>query len=344
MRALLLAVLLAVPVTHAAAQPAIVNSFPTSGFGSVFPGGLGYDWQADNLWVIDETNKVAYEVTRIGSLVSTIDLNAMGITYPIGAGVDAQGRRLYVCEEINDRVWEIDLTNRAVITMISTTAYSDPSGCDFNPITNTVVTSDDAAGLIHEISLVNQQPISTMNVKSFAGDADGLGVNPFNGMYIIGDDTGASIIEIADDGFIMNTWNSKTYNIQDPEGVCMDPRNGNYFISTTNAPDTVYEVAGGLTARPALTADQVTVAPNQVVTISLRTDSLRWAFGGIALVALGGGSVPPIILTQGPVPGNGRITFRFRNPGLGGVRATLLGAGFSTSSSKLSTTLNIVFN
>ena len=119
-------------VTTAGAQPAIVNSFPTASFGAAFPGGIGYDWRRDSLFVIDETNKVAYELTRMGSLLSTIDLGLLGMTYPIGGGVDGIGQRLYIAEEINDKVWEVDLSNRTVVTMISTTAYSDPSGLDFN--------------------------------------------------------------------------------------------------------------------------------------------------------------------------------------------------------------------
>ena len=159
------------------------------------------------------------------------------------------------------------------------------------------------------------QPITTLTVKTLSGDADGLGVNAFNGLYIVGDDTGAQILEIADDGYVMNTWASKTYGIQDPEGICMDPRNGNYFITTTVAPHTVYEVAGGLTLRPALTADMVTVPANSVVTIKLRTDSARWPFAGIALISVGGGSMPPIVLAQGLVDGRSHLTFRFRNRG-----------------------------
>ncbi len=330
--------------TTVTAQPTVVNSFPASSFGSVFPGGIGYDWRSDNLFVVDETNKVAYELTRMGSLVSTIDLGLLGMTYPIGGGVDGTGQRLYIAEEINDKVWEVDLSNRTVITMISTTAYSDPSGLDFNPVAGTVVTSDDAAGVIHEISLATGQPVTTLSVKALSGDADGLGVNAFNGMYIVGDDTGATILEIADDGFVMNSWASKTYGIQDPEGICMDPQNGNYFVTATVAPYTVYEVSGGLTLRPALTADMVTVPANTVVTIKLRTDSARWPLGGIALVAVGGGSMPPLVLAQGLVDGRGHVTFRFRNPGLGGIRATMIGAGFSTSASQLSTILDITLN
>lgn len=254
------------------------------------------------------------------------------------------GRMLYIAEEINKKVWEIDLKTRTVVTMTPTGAYSDPSGLDYNPTGHTVVMSDDAVGVIHELDLMTKQAITTLNVKSLCGDADGLGCNTYNGLYIIGDDTGAKIVEIAADGFVMNTWNSKTYGIQDPEGVCMDPLNGNYFISTTVTPDTVYEVAGGLTLKPALTADHVTVAKGQVVTITLRSDSARWRFGGMALFSLGGGSIPPLVLRQGVLDNRGQIRFKFKNPGLGGIKAGLFGAGFSTSTAAISTPLTLTFN
>ena len=86
--------------------------------------------------------------------------------------------------------------NRVVVTMISTSAYSDPSGLDYNPIAHSIVTSDDAAGMIHEIDIAAWQPISTLAVKTLAGDADGLGVNTGG----IGVNTGATLLGAVDSG------------------------------------------------------------------------------------------------------------------------------------------------
>lgn len=347
MRTILLFCAVLILVSAADAQPTVIRSFPTSTFGSVFPGGLGYDATTDHLWVIDETNKMAYEVTRTGSGVSTINLSALGITQPIGAGVDGKGRTLFVAEEINKKIWEIDLVSRAVITMTVIGAYNDPSGLDYNPIAHSVIASDDSAGFIHEFDLATMLPITTLNMKSIAGDADGLGCNTYNGLYIIGDDTNALIVEMADDGYVMNKWNTKTYGIQDPEGVCMDPANGNYFIAMTNAPDTVYEVAGGLTLKPALTTDKPTVNKAEKVTFTFRTDPGRWQLGGIVLIAVAGGSIPPLILALGPVDPRGQIKYTFPNPGLGGIKVTLVGGGFAMTppyNFELSTLLDVIMN
>jgi uncharacterized protein YjiK len=344
--ALLLCLVLAL-ASAVDAQPTIVRSFPTATFGSNFPGGLGYDARNDHLWVIDETAKMAFEVTRTGSGVSSINLSTLGLTQPIGAGVDSKGQVLFVAEEINKKIWQIDLVTRAVITMTLISAYTDPSGLDYNPIAHSVITSDDGPDVIYEFDLATMQPITSLSVNGIANDADGLGCNTYNGLYIIGDDTSALIVEIADDGYVMNQWNTKTYGIQDPEGVCMDPANGNYFISMTNAPDTVYEVAGGLTLKPALTTDRPTVNKGEKVTFTFRTDSNRWQYGGIVLIAVGGGSIPPLILAMGTVDPRGHIKYTFQNPGLGGVKVTLIGGGFAVTppyNFELSTLLDVLMN
>jgi WD40 repeat protein len=342
---LLLALLLA--VSMATAQPTVIRSFPSSGFGSVFPGGLGYDYVTDHLWVADETNKKGYEITRTGAAVSTIDLQSLGITQPIGAGVDSKGKVFFVAEEINKKIWQIDTVSRAVITMTNVSAVSDPSGLDYNPIRHSVITSDDSAGLIHEWDLMTMQPVSTLNVKSVSGDADGLGCNTFNGMYLIGDDSAGKIIEMADDGFVMNSWSATQYAMNRPEAVTMDPQTGNYFVAS-GVNDMIYEVSGGVTLTPALTADKITINKSEKVTFTLRTDPARWPYAGIVLIGLGGGSIPfPVILAQAPVNNLGKVTFSFVNPGLGGILVTLVGGGFSVVSPypfQLSNVLNVTMN
>ncbi|MBN2492563.1 MAG: hypothetical protein JXQ29_17075, partial [Planctomycetes bacterium] len=331
MRVFLLVVALLVTVTAVSAQPVVVRSFPSAGFGSVFPGGLGYDARTDHLWVADETNKMAYEVTRTGGAVSTINLGLLGLTQPIGAGVDAKGRTLFVAEEIVKKIWQIDTVSYAVITMAVVGAVTDPSGLDYNPIRHTVITSDDSTGLLCEFDLMTMQPVSTLNVKSVAGDADGLGCNTFNGLYLIGDDTNKLIVEMASDGFVMNKWSSTQSGISNPEAVCMDPQTGNYFVAS-GVNDTIYEVAGGVTLTPALTTDRITINQSEKVTFTLRTDWARWGFGGMVLIGLGGGTLRnPVILALAPVNSQGQVTFSWTNPGLGGILATLIGGGFSVA-------------
>jgi len=332
MRAFLVVLALLSLGVAASAQPAVIRSFPTSGFGSVFPGGLGYDQKTDHLWVADETNKKLYEITRSGQPVTTLDGTKLGMSLPIGAGVDPVGRLLYVADESTEDVFVIDLTRNAVITIQRIAATNtDVSGLDYNMATNTVVTTADGPGMIWEYDL-NFKVVSSLNIKSIAGDADGLGSNPFNGLYIVGDDTGKLIVEIADDGHVLNQWKSTTYGIQDPEGVCMDPKNGTYFISTTSAPVTIYEVAGGLTLGPALTTDKLVVPKGQPFTMTLRTNPGQWTYGGIVLFKLAGGSIPtPLIMAQGSTFPNGRVKFTFGNPGLGNITATLVGVALNVS-------------
>lgn len=332
MRAFLPVLALLWLVVAATAQPKIIRSFPTSGFGSVFPGGLGYDQKTDHLWVADETNKKLYEITRSGQPVNTLDGVKLGMSLPIGAGVDSVGRLLYVADESAEDVFVLDLNKNVVITIHRIAATNtDVSGLDYNMATNTVVTTADGPGMIWEYDL-NFKVVSSLNIKSIAGDADGLGSNPYNGLYIVGDDSGQLIIEIADDGHIMNQWKSTTYSIQDPEGVCMDPSSGTYFISTTNTPDTIYEVAGGLTLGPALTADKLVVPKGQSVTLTLRTNPGQWSYGGIVLFKLAGGSIPfPLIVSQGNTFPNGQVKFTFGNPGLGNITATLVGVALNVT-------------
>lgn len=314
------------------AQPTVVRSFPTSGFGSVFPGGLGYDTLNDQLWVADETNKVLYKIARTGALVATISATSLGMSQPIGCGVDGLGGLVYVADESNETVWTVDASLHTVITMGSIQSVNaDVSGLDYNPITNTIVTTNDGSGIVFEFD-TNLQVLSSLGIKTLAGDADGLGINTFNGLYIIGDDTGRLILEMADDGYVLNSWTSTTYGINDPEGVCMDPLNGNYFISTTTAPDTIYEVAGGLTLGAALTADVVTVPSRQTVTFSTRADPMQFSRAGMALISVGGVPLtPPLILVDTPTPATGKVTFRFTNPGLSGINATLIGAAYNAT-------------
>jgi len=326
MRALLLVLALLSLVVVASAQPTVIRSFPTSGFGSVFPGGLAYDQKTDHLWVADETNNKLYEITRAGAPVATLDGAQLAMVDPIGAGVDPVGRLLYVADESAEDVFVIDLNKNTVITIQRIAATNtDVSGLDYNLVTNTVVTTADGPGMIWEYDL-NFKVVSSLNIKAISGDADGLGSNPYNGLYIVGDDTNQLIIEIADDGHVLNQWKSTTYSIQDPEGVCMDAKSGTYFISTTVTPDTIYEVAGGLTLGPALTTNKLVVPKGQGFTMTLRTNPGQWSYGGIVLFKLAGGSIPtPLIMAQGTTLPNGRVKFAFGNPGLGGITATLVG-------------------
>ena len=347
MRVILLALVLVLATTVITAQPTVIRSFPTSGFGCVFPGGLGYDYQTDHLWVADETNKKLYEISRTGSPVNTLDAAQLGMSLPIGAGVDSKGGLLYVADESAEDVFVVDVVKYVVVTMVSIKASNtDVSGLDYNPITNRVITSADGPGMIFEYDL-NLQLVSSLSIKSLSGDADGLGCNTFNGLYLIGDDTAGQIIEMADDGYVMNTWTSTQYGINRPEALCMDNTNGNYFVAS-GVNDTIYEVAGGVTLTPALTADLVTINKGQKVTFTLRTDPARWTYGGIVLIGLGGGSIPyPVILVQTQVNMLGQVTFTIPNPGLGGIMVTLVGGGFSTTAPygfQLSNILNVTMN
>jgi len=347
MRVFLLVVALCLAGAAVSAQPVIVRSFPSAGFGSVFPGGLGYDVRTDHLWVADETNKKIYEITRLGSPVNTLDAVQLGMSLPIGAGVDSKGGLLYVADENAEDVFVVDIAKYVVITMVSIKASNtDVSGLDYNPITNRVITSSDGPGMIFEYDL-NLQLVSWLNIKSISADADGLGCNTFNGLYLIGDDTGAKIIEMADDGYVMNNWSSTQYSINRPEAVCMDPQTGNYFVAS-GVNDTIYEVAGGVTLTPALTTDRITINKSEKVTFTLRTDWARWGFGGIVLIGLGGGTlVNPVILALAPVNSQGQVTFSWTNPGLGGVAATLMGGGLSVMPPypfQLSNTLKVTLN
>jgi hypothetical protein len=347
MRIFLLVLVVFLAAAAITAQPTVIQSFPTSGFGCVFPGGLGYDYQTDHLWVADETNKKIYEITRLGVPVTTLDAAQLGMSLPIGAGVDSKGGLLYVADESAEDVFVVDIVKNVVITMVSIKATNtDVSGLDYNPISNRVITSADGPGMIFEYDL-NLQPVSSLSIQAFSGDADGMGCNTFNGLYLIGDDSAGKIIEMADDGFVMNTWTATQYGINRPEAVCMDARTGNYFVAS-GVNDTIYEVAGGVTLTPALTADLVTINKGQKVTFTLRTDPARWAYGGIVLIGLGGGSIPyPVILVQTQVNTLGQVTFTIPNPGLGGLLVTLVGGGFSVTppySFQLSNILNVTMN
>jgi len=342
--AFLFCVLLAAAAS-AAAQPKVVNSFSTTQFGSTFPGGLGYDTIGDYLYVADETGKKIYQVTRTGTMKTVIDGQALGMTNPIGAGVDYKGQLLYIADEkttAGERVWALDMRNGfVVVTMgvLGPTTF-DVSGLDYNPISNRIVSGSDGPGMIYEFDL-NFQSVSSISLPASITDADGLGINTYNGLYLVGDDTNKLLYEIAPDGWVMNSYTTTSFGVNNPEGICMDPGNGNYFISTTVAPQTVYEVAGGLTLGPALTSDLVTVPVNTQVTITLRTDTGIWPIGGIALISPA--VIPLNINYVGP---DGTISFRFTNPpsGLGGLKVTLLGAGLNSPGFALSNQITIAFN
>lgn len=325
-----------VSVTTAMAQPpVVVQSFPTTTIPTSFPGGLGYDTGSDLLYIGDSTANKIFITSRTGTPVGTIDTAALALTNPIGIGVDSAGQFLYIADEKTTNgevIWKYDLLAKSVVTMaVVSSTNTDISGLDYNPITNTIVTSADGPAMIWEYDQ-SFNAVASVSLSGIAADADGLGLNTFNGCYLAGDDTGKLLVEIADDGHVLNSYVTTTFGVNDPEGVAMDPANGNVFIVTTVAPHTIYEISGGLTIGPALTATATTVPANSPVTFTTRSDPNTHTNSGMALVALGGAPLQnPLILVNVPTPSTGKVSFTFQNPGLGGITATLIGAAYNTT-------------
>jgi len=218
----------------------LVASWPSSGS---FAGGLEYDNATNTVWVVDATDDMVFQYSRIGALLTSFpdpDADAIGI------GVCQLTGMLWIGSQ-TENMYQVDPLGAVISSWSTKPSINDVSGVAVDPITGNIYVSQDSAP--HRIVEFDQlgntiQIIDLTN--SGSTDADGLGYNPITRTFYLGEDTNDLILEVDMSGNLVKSWDMSGLGIS-PEAVGVDIATGALFIGDGSITNSVFEVSGIIT-------------------------------------------------------------------------------------------------
>ncbi|HET6597170.1 MAG TPA: hypothetical protein VFG81_16205 [Anaerolineales bacterium] len=234
--------------------------------------GLAYNPNSGNLFTLNETHDTLYEITENGEIVSTRNISAFELNSPAGMVFAPSGdttdnpetKSLYIADPSANSIAEVSITAVEVMALppaspislvntIFTNTWNppspDPSGIDYNNLTNRLVVSDSE---VEEMPIYQEKNVfsstlsgnlqSTCDTTDFTKEPAGLAINPSNGSIFFSNDGKKKLYEVvlgadgqyctADDQ--VRVTDMATYGSQDPEGLGFGE--GKLFIADgTNA-------------------------------------------------------------------------------------------------------------
>jgi uncharacterized protein YjiK len=234
--------------------------------------GLAYNPNSGNLFTLNQTHNTIYEITENGELVSTRDITSFELNSPAGMVFAPSGdttdnpdtKSLYIADPSANSIAEVSITAVEVMALppaspislvntIFTNTWNppspDPSGIDYNNLTNGLTVSDSEVEemFIYEgknvfTSTLSGNLRSTCDTTDFTKEPAGLAINASNGNIFFSNDGKKKLYEVvlgadgqyctADDQ--VRVTDMATYGSQDPEGLGFGE--GKLFIADgTNA-------------------------------------------------------------------------------------------------------------
>ena len=234
--------------------------------------GLAYNPNSGNLFTLNQAHNMLYEITENGELVNTRDLSAFELNTPAGMVFAPSGdttdnpetKSLYIADPSANSIAEVSITEVEVMALppaspislvdtIFTNTWNppspDPSGIDYNNLTNRLVVSDSE---VEEMPIYEEKNVfssslsgnlqSTCDTTDFTKEPAGLAINASNGNIFFSNDGKKKLYEVvlgadgqyctADDQ--VRVTDMATYGSQDPEGLGFGE--GKLFIADgTNA-------------------------------------------------------------------------------------------------------------
>lgn len=174
------------------------------------PDGVAFNAATDEVFFVSDNAEV-FRLSRNGTPLGSFtvgagDVDLRGITVFGGGflGANDQAPKSIVEFDSSGVLGGIsfDLDAGGVVDV------NDSNGIAFDPSTNTILHADEDDDVVREFSLAGAL-LTTIDISSIVGDAEGIEVNPVNGNLLIADDLGGGVIyELTRAGALVSQWSS----------------------------------------------------------------------------------------------------------------------------------------
>jgi len=214
----------------------IVNQFSTGG---TFAGGV--DAFGGVIWVVDSSLDEIQCFAGDGNPILTVPAPSATV---IGAGYDPMRETLWIGDE-GEFCIEVDANDGTPTGAQFDTIpdITDVSGAAVDPITgNIFISQDSAPQKIVEFDRDGNALRTIDLVGAGSSDPDGLAYNPLTGNFLTGEDSGDLILEVDQDGNLVNSFDMGALGIS-PEGLGLNLMDGTVYIGD-GLGAMVFEVAG----------------------------------------------------------------------------------------------------
>jgi uncharacterized protein YjiK len=232
-------VLVTVWTVPALADLSIVQSWPID----TFPGGVAYDSDRDNIWVVNNSTGEVREYTRIGGFVSMFPAAQVGLTWPIGMDFHAGTMNLWICDEYNpEKVAEVTRAGVLVSEFSVDAAMDDASALAINTNTGNLYVTDDNSSECVEWTQAGAEVARWSTLPCV--DSDSACFLSNEGNLLIGDDNAGMVYKFNTAGVMLEAFDmSALLGITGVEGLAFDANTLNVFLADSDS-DYVYEISG----------------------------------------------------------------------------------------------------
>ena len=226
-------------VFFADVEGVIKNTFDLATWGSDNPKGLTYNYNPNEIFVLDYTDKVIYVFSYNGSLTRTIAITAL-VTYPNGIAINNNTGEIAVTDSYTDKVIVIDQTPQVLYSFpLSGYGSTNPQGVGFNAETDEYLIAD----YDHQMVLITDtvgQLLDQFASHVFSGRyITGIDYLPPAGNYMVSDSYNDEIWVVDSKGFGVMSFDTNSLGITSPQAVAYDRMSGKIGL-VDNDKDSLY--------------------------------------------------------------------------------------------------------